>query len=469
MLIRERVRPIRRSEGRGPTTAPRADQRNGSASAREHGVNTPLALANQITLPLSLLVPMVQDTASCSARVTSPSLNFGRSVLLLLACSCLAAGLLGADTTPATVSSTPNPSAAESLNKGIESISPWDISSEVRASFGWRENVTVSTVHSINRAFWRAEADSFIIRPIDRTWQFISFVNGDVLRYINPPGSVSGEQQWAAELQARWQPIANLRATLKGVGFLEDTFIDPSQSEGEQLPATSVRFSGGYVSLAPQLKLPGGFALEPSFQVKRVDFKRGYNGDYNETRPGLSLEWTRSDRLTLTATWYDHERHYSHLNPASLGRPIHDRLLALHQREGELKATTTFSHGGKWTVSVTGGMLQNRDRTNGVLDYNQKRAQLDAGWERGKWHVTLSGEAKRLDYLTQKVGFGIVETPRIADVFDVNGRIERDLVGKWTVFAENRWERNRSNINDDPLFRFSYRTNTSLVGVQRSF
>lgn len=382
-----------------------------------------------------------------------------------------------ADSAPAAVSAHPNPSVTESEAHAAAPVSPWDITSTLRASVGWRENVTVSTVQSINRGFWRAEAESFVVRPVGEHWQFISFLNADYLRYFNAPEfvsgtqrvRVSGEEQWAADLQARWQPSARFRTTLKGVGFIEDTFIDPSESEGEPLPATAVRFWGAYVALVQRVSLPAGFALEPSLQEKRIDFLRGYIGDYNESRPGVRLEWKHNEHLVLSAAWYDHVRHYSHLNPASPGRPIRDRLLGLRQHEGELKASSSFDARGKWTIAATVGALQNRDRTNGFLDYDQRRAELDLGWERGKWRVNVSGEIKRQKYLTQKVGFGIEQSARIADIYDTTARIERDLVGKWTVFAENRWERNRSNITEDPLFRFSYRTNTSLVGLQRSF
>jgi hypothetical protein len=373
------------------------------------------------------------------------------------------------------VSSTPVPAAAEAQPAPVPPKSAWDISSSIRGSLGWRENVTVSSVAPINRSFWRAEAETFVLRPVGDRWQFVGFVSGDVLRYFDAPQfgtadnriRVSGEEQWVADFMARWQPFNALRTTLKGVGLLQETFIDPSQSEGEPLPATLVRFGGAYVSLAPRVTLPWGFSVEPSLQEKKIDYRRGYDGDFTESRPGALVEWKRSDLLVLTASWYDHLRHYAHLTPASGGHVIRNRLLTLRQREAELKATSTFTAGGKWTIGLAGGELRNRDRANGFLDYNQKRAQLDVGWEHSGWRLTASGEAKHLEYINQKVGFDVL-TPRIADVYDVTGRIERDLTGKWMLFAEHRWERSRSNIND-PAFSFSYRTTTSLVGVQRSF
>ena len=381
----------------------------------------------------------------------------------------LAAGHVIADTAPPAVSSTTKPVSKVPTATQVEKASLWDISSTARLSFGWRENVTVSSIRSINRTFWRTEADTLVLRPIGKQWRFISFLSGDVLRYFNPPGTVSGEQQWAADVQARWQPSPRWLTTFKTVGFYEDTFIDPSQSEGEQLPATAVRFLGVYGELDQRIVLGHGVAIVPSFQLKRIAYRRGYPGDYNESRPGLTIEWSPANAFSLSATAYDHVRHYRYLHPASPGRPIRNRLLSLHQPEAQVTATTRFGHRTKWRISSTFGVLRNRDRANGFLDYDQKRAELEVGVERGSWRVRLSGDARRQNYRTQVVGFGIVQTPRIADIFDLSGRIEHDLSDKWMVFAQERWERNRSNINDDPLFRFSYRTNTALIGIQRSF
>jgi hypothetical protein len=349
--------------------------------------------------------------------------------------------------------------------------SPWDVTTTLRASAGWRENVTVSSIQRIDRAFWRGEAEAFVLRPVGTKWEFLSFLDGDVLRYLSPPPGVAGEQQWVEHLEGRWQPGPWLRVALKGVGFLQDTFLDPSQTEGSQLPPLRVRLQGAYSTLTPRILLPWGFALEPSVQVKRITY-RGYNGDYDEIRPGLLVEWKRSDKLVLSAAWYDHTRHYSHLLASTAGgRLLANHLLIVHEREGELKAKTTFDAGGRWTITASADRLEHRDRAFGNLDYNQDRAQMEVAWERAGWRATVNGDARRLDYLVQQVGTGIVRPHRIADIYEASARLERDLGPKWTLFAEHRWERNRSNLDltDDLGYRFSYWTATSLIGIQRAF
>lgn len=371
-------------------------------------------------------------------------------------------------TTGAEPAPTPAPKSAPAAAAGSGSL--WETSTTLRTSIGWRENVTVSAVRSLNRAFARAEADLFALRPIGNHAEVISFLEADVLRYFSPPPGVPGDQQWAAHLEGRWEPTHWFRVSLKGIGFIQDTFIDPSQTEGSLQAPLWVRVRGGFSTLTPRFTLPGGFAVEPSFQAKRITY-RGYAGDYNETRPGVRLLWKHTDRLELSVAWYDHRRHYSKLLQSSVGgRPLQNRRLALHQRETVATATTNFSGHGRWTVTATAARLENRDRAYGYLDYNENRGELDVRWEQAQWRVSLTGEARRQTYRVQTVGVGTAPTPRITDDTYATLRVARDLNAKWTVFAEDQWERNRSNVADFTGFHpFSYRTNTLLAGVQRNF
>jgi hypothetical protein len=383
--------------------------------------------------------------------------------------------------TGAASSTTPESAATTSAHSSTLAAprrSPWEVSPTLRGSIGMRNNILLSALQPIDRSFWEAEADLFVSHPLGAHAQLIAYLDGDVLRYFSPPKEIPGEQQWAADLEARWQPTTYLSTVLKGVAFLQDAFIDPSITEGLPDAVIGVRAEGSYALLAPKVKLPGGFSLEPSLQVKRITFAQfgsygRYPGENTESRPGVRIEWKRSDRLVLSAAWFEHRRHYSELTQSTAGgRSLRGRLLGLVQKEGELKAATTFDAKGKWTVAATAGRFENRDRTFGYLDYNQKSAKLDVTWRRAAWRASVTGEAKHLDYLVQKVGSGIASQrpPRITDASDVTARLERDVAAHWTIFAEDRWERNRSNFVDIFDFHpFSYRTNTARVGIERSF
>lgn len=366
----------------------------------------------------------------------------------------------------------PQAVAAETIVAAPAAVAPaasahWDITTTATGSAGWRSNVTLSSFHSVDRAFWRTEAEIVALRRLGEHGRFIGFADADVLRYFSPPPGVAGEQLFIASLEGRWEPADWSRTSLKAVGFAQSTFIDPSETEGSQQPPLWVRLCVGYSTLSQRFSLPAGFAVEPSFQARAVRYS-GYAGDYNESRPGIRLLWTRSPALELSAAYFSADRRYSELTASTAGnRLLPGHRLSLRQHEAELRART---QAGDWTVTAEAGRLENRDHTQGFLDYNQRRAALAVEWEHGLWHATVRTEARRLDYLVQKVGVGTDRPARIADAYDLSARLERELGHNWSVFVENRWERTRSNVVDDfGAHPFSYRTNMASAGVQRTF
>ena len=65
--------------------------------------------------------------------------------------------------------------------------SSWHPSATARASLGWRDNLLLSPFSPVERGFARAEIEALLLRPMRRHWEFVSFLNGDVLRYFAPP------------------------------------------------------------------------------------------------------------------------------------------------------------------------------------------------------------------------------------------------------------------------------------------
>lgn len=339
----------------------------------------------------------------------------------------------------------------------------WFPSGAVRASLGWKDNVLLSPYVPIERAFGRAEVDAILLRPMRDDWEFVSFLNGDILRYASPPQETDGEQQWLLHTEGRWQPVARARLSLKAAVYYSDTVIDLSETESSRLVAPTT-MQGGYVESGARVTLPGSFALEPAVQRKRTDF-REYAGDYDETRAGGRLSWSRTPRLAVTLGWFEVRRDYLAREQFSAGgRPLAGTRLEFRQREAEAKVSTRWTAGGDWTLAGAVGQLENRDGASGYFDFDQQRARLELEWATERWRVLLDGEASRHDYLAQTVGTGVAPPPRIADDFEVSLRTERALNGPWSAFAEYRWERSRSNERE-----FSYRANSVLAGVQREF
>lgn len=339
----------------------------------------------------------------------------------------------------------------------------WIHTGTLRTSVGWRDNLLLSPFAPIGRSFARGEVEAFLWRQPRDHWEAIALLNGDVLRYFSPPPETGGEQQWFAHVEMRWLPSDRWRVSLKGDAYLQDVVVDLSETAVVRVVAPT-RAAGAFATGAVRVKLPGGFTLEPSAQAKRSDY-RDYPGDYGELKVGARVEWKRSERLAWSGGWFEHRRRYLQRPQFTAGgRELAGTHLRFAQREGDARVSSAWTAGGRWSAAITAARLENRDGASGYFDYDQNRARVELGWERNGWKAAIDGEAKRLAYRVQTVGAGIAPPPRIAEDFQSTLRIERPFGAGWTSFAEHRWERSRSNEEG-----FSYRANTALAGVERTF
>ncbi len=339
----------------------------------------------------------------------------------------------------------------------------WLPSGSIRGELGYRDNVLLSTYAPLGRTFARTEAEAMLARLPEHGWEFLAFLNADVLRYLSPPKETKGEQQWFLHTAAHWQPSDRWHFGLTAQGYYQDLVVDLSETEAVRVVAPT-RVQGGIGTLDTTVKLPGGFTLEPSVRFQRCDYKT-YVGDFDETRAGGRLTWSRSPHFTAEVAWYDWRRPFADRTQFTAGgRPRAGTHLTLRQRETEAKVSTTWEGGGQWTAAATVGGSTSRDGSSGYFDYNEERARLELGWSLAKWKLSIDGRAKRLDYLGQTVGIGIAPPPRLEDQFEARARVEHQLGGDWMVFVEHTWERTRCN---EPTF--DHRAKTTLAGIEKSF
>src|SRR5688572_31056561 len=97
----------------------------------------------------------------------------------------------------ATSAITPAPPLPPELQAELDALAraTWHPSAAARASVGWRDNVLLSPFAPLERGFARGELEAILLRPMQDRWQFISFLNGDVLHYFSPPPETRGEYQ----------------------------------------------------------------------------------------------------------------------------------------------------------------------------------------------------------------------------------------------------------------------------------
>ena len=351
--------------------------------------------------------------------------------------------------------------AAAAADPALTADTPWSYTATVRAAVGWRDNVLLSPFQPLARAYSRGECETFS-HWAHQDWEAYALLNGEVLRYFSPPPETGGEQLWFGHAEWRWRRWPAAQLSLKADAFLQDAVVDLSETETVRTVAP-VRALGGFTTAALRCPLPGGFTVTPLGQLRQTDY-RSFAGDYAEVRWGAQLKWQRPG-LELQASAYEHRRRYDDRPQVSAGgRSLAGTHLRFWQRVGELKATTSWTAAGEWSLAVLAGRTENRDRASGFFDTDQRRWEAEIEWRPGAWQVTLAGERRRYVYLHQTVGTGTQPPSRAADYDEASLRVVRTLTPAWGVFGHYRWERCQSN---EP--GFSYRSNNVLAGVQRTF
>jgi hypothetical protein len=343
------------------------------------------------------------------------------------------------------------------------SLPRWSQLITLRASGGYRDNILLSAFAPTGRGFARTEAEVFASSFSQGVWQWTTFLNGDILRYFSPIPETSGEQQWFAHGELRWNPSARIHTTFAVQGYYQDMVLDLSETETIRVVAP-IRVRGGMVTGSARIALIGGFALEPSFRVHRSDYL-DYTGDYRETQEGVKLEWKRDDHLVVSAGWRELQRPYSERTEYTAGgRALPDTHLRFAQNEVEFRAKSSWLYRGKWTASMATARLQNRDQASGYFDYDQDRGKAELAWSNAGWGTTFGGEIHRDEYLVQTVGVGTAPSARVSRETSFSFRLERSFASTWTLFAEARQEHVRSNEEE-----FTYLARSILAGLERSF
>jgi hypothetical protein len=341
--------------------------------------------------------------------------------------------------------------------------SPWEHTVTIRTAIGYRDNLLLSAFAPVGRGFAQAEIEGFAWRLPLSKWEMIAFLNGSIARFFSPPAETSGEQQWFGHGEFRWLPMKPLRLSLAGDIYYQDTVLDLSETQAVR-EVVPTRVHGALLGLGSRWDLPFGFSISPLVQVHRSLY-HDFPGDYDEIKSGGRAEWKHAKGFAISAAYFERSRAYADRPAVTAGgRPLPGTQLHFHQHQGELKAADSWERFGRWSVAGTVSALENRDGASGYFDYREKRAELEIEWERTAWNVTLRGDAKRREYLVQTVGVGITPSRRVDDTLEVSARVARSWRKVWSVYLEERWERSRSNEED-----FSYRANTSILGVQRVY
>lgn len=356
---------------------------------------------------------------------------------------------------------------------------PWKFTAEADASAGYDDNIYLSTTDPIGGGFVRGGLDARLMRLPTPTDPFsgFAFVTGDSTHFFSGSRAVDpltgavnrrpDEEEWDSGLEVHWQPLPALEFSAEADGYYQDQVFDLSATTAAHTIA-EMRDLTALGFLRARWHFWRGFWLEGEVQQQHDHFTE-FSGENFDQRGGAGrLGWSRAGRAEVSFTYAERRRDYfEQTQYTAVGRAL-AAPLSFIQREGNLRGEIDWSLGGDWSAATTLGYLANRDNGPGYFSFDEKSAHEELAWERGAWRIALDGKAARYVFTVQQVGFGTAPTPRLVENYDDSLRVERKLAAHWKVFAEEHWERNRSN-DGTSLYPSSYRTNTTLAGAAYTY
>ncbi len=346
----------------------------------------------------------------------------------------------------------------------------WTFSASAQASVGYNDNLLLSHANPASSAFGRMSVESLAWHVPQGSIDYFLFVNGDYTRYASPAEDHAGnkvdhEAQAFAGVEWRYRRADWFTFTLDAQGYYLDQVFDISNTDAERF-VSDLKVSGLKIGPTARMALRSWLWIEAGASFDRQKFQDGVNDA--RLRDGVvRLGWEPNSRVLLTLEGTERRRAFDRrVQFKSNGRPDDDgRLLVVHEREVESRLKTRWGGAKQWTLTTRVGGLEYLDNGSKYLNYRQRHTAQEIEWSRGKWSVHLEGEARRKEYELQTVPLvGALQPQLIKDEFAAEARVERKLSDRWTIVAEDRWERSRSN---DEIA--NYHVNECLLGLRFSW
>lgn len=335
--------------------------------------------------------------------------------------------------------------------------SPWDTSLNVRAGFGYKDNVALSPTNRDQSSFVLSAVDLAVFRlPFDGK-QFTLFVSGEDIRFLETR-DIKYEQYLAAvaEFKTDFSPNWNASTLFQyiyqhqifDVSTFEET-IGPVLVQGHRLalwPATLRRNFNKGVWLQAEPRLARQFFKQPLDDYWEPGGKISFGRDYG-FRSTISLGYEIKQLIFDTR-----ER------VARDGTPIAGDL-EYTQHDAELLLRHNWDSKRRWRTTTRLSFQANADNGSGFYDYDRYQVSQQAGYYSPAWELKASAKASYYDFAIQPATRSD-DAPREKTLLTFSLRADRKFLKRLKVFAELEHERSLSNRPGD-----EYRVNKVLGGI----
>ena len=354
------------------------------------------------------------------------------------------------------------PPVAAAAPPTLAALPKWSVSASVESSFGFKDNLLLSSSAEEQSAFARGAVEAVLLRVPTGPVDYWLFAQAEGTHYFTGR-SVENESKVWIHNELGFRAGRDWKLNLPITCYYNDNVLDQSDTEVERL-AAEIKVAGVMAGPVMRWAFRPDWWIEAQATACRERYADGSNDGW-VTQAAFRLGWSVNERVELRLSGHQRWRDFdSRAQYSAAGRELAGTQLKIGEDEGEIRLNVKWDRAAHWQTVTRAGIRHYRDNGSGYWDYREQKIDHEVEWNGGAWLVRLNGVARRVDFGVQTVGVGISPPARLRDEYELELGVERKVNSRWTILGGYTWERSRSN---DPVA--SYVVNEGLLGVRWSW
>ena len=338
----------------------------------------------------------------------------------------------------------------------LPEIPLWNHTGSVRGGFGFKDNVTLSSLSVQESAFLLTGAEFTLWRMPVNGLEFLVLLSGDDTRYFS--GDVDKEQTGIAVAQLKKTFNDRWQAGLLGQYIYQDQVLDSSTVEQG---VGSTRVQGHSYGVRPSVRhdWQRRWWSEVELNLNRQEFA-GALDSYWEGGCKLTLGRSYGHKSDVSFHWLSNRRDYDSREQLDVtGAAIPGEALVFTQHKFQWQWRHHFDEKRHWLSTSRFGYELNQGNGSGYFDFHKYSFSQQVRYRAEPWEIRGQIRFAHFDYPIQPAS-ATDPTPRARDEMTFNLRLERALGRAFRLFTELEHERSRSNQAVE-----QYQVNTVSAGV----
>lgn len=339
----------------------------------------------------------------------------------------------------------------------LPEVSLWDVSVNLRAAAGYKDNVMLSRFGAEASPVFMSGADLLVFRVPTGGAELSFMFSGDDTRFVSAQGA-DKEQTFFALAELKRQCANGWGGGFGLQYFYMDQVLDASTLD---YGAGSIQARGHGLVLDPSVrrKLSAADTLELEFPINRFYYAWPLD-DYWEGGPKLALKHGYGWRSEIGVSYEVARRPYDNRWQANAaGVLLPDTGLEFLLQRAEAAWRHHWDANRRWRSTAKLGVEINEDNGSGYFDYKRYFVSQQLRFRAGGWELRAQGSLRFYDYALQTVS--ATDPAKRNKMLVIAGfRAERSLAKKLKLFAEFEHESSLANVTYD-----AYRVNLVYAGV----